>query len=821
VAITIGDIVSYVRAKDTKLDGDLAGAQRKAQTWVNGFARTMQHAVGDIIGRVVLQGVERLAKGVADVTWNLAASTAPAMESARAFAALSGGAEQAERNLRAVQDATFGTIGRYDAMSVANRLLSMRLAETDADLNNIVKTAYVLRRAIDPQTGVTAAVEDFAMMLANQSIMRLDQFGISSGRVTTRVNELMASVAGMTRETAFMQAVMEEAGPKVEALAGRGDDVATRLARVKAQLTDIRTAAGERLQGLLDGLLTTAERGVPVLDRLANGLTRLAQPLAAAIKVAGPLIIDELNRIIDAVAPYGEGITHSLAEGIRRGTVYVLAAMMVLRGIITYWLKPGSPPKLLPDLTDWGKGAANAWFKGWTQADYSALRDMSGALQNVLAGLVAEGALEQGQANPLLRALRAQIAGALNELRATGSISEGTFAGIRAAGGMAGAQAESLARAYLATQAAGARMRDIQAQMAQETDYEALRGLNAQLEIAKQQAAEAGEAYDAERAKIDALTEESNLQQQIAGAMERAAQAGAAAAKSLADMADEARRVFGELPKPDPLENPWEALFAPEQLQADARALADTIMSELIGTEATPGPLPSLRQNIAAVKDAVVILSLTILGLGIAALIGWAAALGPVGIAIAGIGAALAALTLAWATNWMGMRDKLTEIWQGEDGKGGIKGVLADIKTAVEDIIDRTRVALYQLGLLDLESVPPESVSPEVDKTAGWTTREKAFGPKGLDTSGGPQAAWNTGKYATGLEAWISQPTYFQGWVGEGSEPELLQITPRSKLDSRRGAEVKPTIIINNPAPEPAEDSINRAWGRMQFLYGT
>lgn len=792
----LGRAVLSLETDDKPLKQGLDKGKRDAQDWARQLDSTLRRLITFAGVTIAVKKVGDAVGEVVRGTIQLAATTAPLMQTGRAFEVLSGGAEAAERNLRAVNEAAHGTLDRYEAMGVANRLLSMRLAETDEDLSTIVRTAYTLSKALDPRVGATAAVEDFALMLANQSIMRLDQFGISSGRVRARVDELTQGVNAMTREAAFMQAVMEEAAPKVEAFAASGDDLATRLEAVNAGLRMVRQGAGERLQGLLDGLLTTAERGLPVLERLANGLTRLAQPLAAAIKRGGPLIVDELNKIIDVVSPYGESITRSLAEGIRTGTVYVLAAMMVLRGIITYWLKPGSPPKLLPDLTDWGKGAAKAWYEGWGEADFAALQEMSSTLQSVLSGLVAEGALEQEDANPLLRALRAQVASALNELKATGGISEATFAAIGKAGGPAGRPAADLARAYLRTRAAGARISDIERQMQGTTDYETLRGLNAQLEIAKQQATEAQGAYDAERAKLAALTEESNLQQQIADTLERAAKAS----KDVADAVDAAAQILGQLPKPEGLENPFEEMFDPEKLRADAQQLADTIVSGLIGTEEQPGPLPSLRQSILAVKDAVIILGLTILGLGIVALIGWIAALGPVAIAIAAIGVTVAALSVAWETNWMGMRDKLAEIWQGKDGKGGIKKVLGDIKKTIDDLIERTRILLAQLGLLDINSVKPKPLSEETDRTLGWNTREGAG-------------------YATGLEAWVGRPTYFQGWIGEGSEPELLQITPRSKL-GRQGQDVKPTIIINNPAPEPSEQSLMRAYQRAEVLYG-
>ena len=50
------------------------------------------------------------------------------------------------------------------------------------------------------------------------------------------------------------------------------------------------------------------------------------------------------------------------------------------------WLTPGSPPKLLPDLTIWGTGAADAYLEGWTKADFGIMNDLAGKLEEEQAG---------------------------------------------------------------------------------------------------------------------------------------------------------------------------------------------------------------------------------------------------------------------------------------------------------------------------------------------------------------------------------------------------------------------------------------------------
>lgn len=715
--------------------------------------------------------------------------------------------------LAKLKEGAAGMVTNTELMKSYN-LAGQLVSETFA---NQLPDAMTYLRKVSAATGqdMSYMIDSLVRGVGRLSPMILDNLGIQAD--LTAANEAYAASVGKSadalskseQQTAVMSAVMAQLAANTAAMPDVLGTSQQRLMAFRTEITNLKEALGSKLQPFLNALLDTGMRMIPVLERLANGFATLMQPVAAAIKAAGPLIVGELEKIIAVVAPYGEGITQSLANGIRQGAVYVLAAMMVLRGIITYWLKPGSPPKLLPDLTDWGSGAAEAWFKGWTEADYGTLREMSGAMQGILSGLVAEGALEQGQANPLLRAMRAQVAAAMNELRATGTISEATFAGLRGAGGPAGAAAEALARSYLKAQEAGQKVADIQKQMQGTTDYETLRGLTAQLEIAKQQQTEAQGLYDAERARLEALTEESNLQQQIAAAtqeaasaLERAAAASKDTADGLAGAADMAKTLLAQLPEPEAITNPFEEMFNPEKLSADAQMLADTIMQKLIG-EKENGPLPVLRRHAEDLKTAIGLLAVAMGVLAVRAIVMWLAALGPVGLTIAGIGVAVYLLKLAWDENWLGMRDTIQK-WRD------------DIIGWFDEVIDKCQILLWQLGLLDPDKILTKPVSPETDQTLGWTTREKAFGTAPPDYSGGPSASIGP-RYAAGLDAWVNRPTFFPGlgWVAEGGEPERLQITPKSKQQQA------PTIIINNPAPEPAEDSINRAWGRMQFLYGT
>lgn len=178
-------------------------------------------------------------------TFELAKLGAQSLRTKQAFEAISGGADEASANLEAMQAATRGALSEQQAMASANQLMQMGLANSSEELAQLAEMATRLGGAMGKDA--TASLEEFSLLLANQSIPRLDTFGISAGKVRTRINELTSTVAGMTREQAFMTAVMEEGQTSMERLGPAVDDAALSFERAEAMAVNLRTELGERL----------------------------------------------------------------------------------------------------------------------------------------------------------------------------------------------------------------------------------------------------------------------------------------------------------------------------------------------------------------------------------------------------------------------------------------------------------------------------------------------------------------------------------------------------------------------------------------------
>jgi len=179
--------------------------------------------------------------------------------SEKRFTQFAGGADRAAMFLDAFNEGTDRTVDRMTAMSSASRLLQMGLVDTGDEMSQIAAMAVKLG---DQTEDTSSRISGFGAMLANQSIPRLDNYGISSGRVRKRIEELQKTIEGLSREEAFKMAVIEEGSKALNVLGDTSEDAATRIAQTEAAWKDTKQAIGESLLSIADstGLLEAVPR---------------------------------------------------------------------------------------------------------------------------------------------------------------------------------------------------------------------------------------------------------------------------------------------------------------------------------------------------------------------------------------------------------------------------------------------------------------------------------------------------------------------------------------------------------------------------------
>lgn len=210
----------------------------------------------------------------------------------------------ADAMLKKLRPAAMGIVSDADLMQAANKLMAMGLAETEEEAAKLTEMATTLGMAMGEDA--TVSMENFALMLANQSIPRLDSFGISSGKVRERILELMEADKSLTRETAFMTAVMEQGEAAMEKVGDISGTSAVTMAQFGATMDNLKMVVGEALLPVLKVFLDTVL--IPLAGRLQDLIgvvqDRLAPAFEAFASEQAPRVSEFFARLKDLFMTY-------------------------------------------------------------------------------------------------------------------------------------------------------------------------------------------------------------------------------------------------------------------------------------------------------------------------------------------------------------------------------------------------------------------------------------------------------------------------------------------------------------------------------------
>ena len=220
------------------------------------------------------------------------------------FEQLAGAIDDPTKIMEQLRAASFGAADDLTLMTGASRLMMMGLATTGDQLARITTLAIALKR---PTQDAAGAFDDFGALLANNSIPRLDNFGISSGAVRLRIKELMSGMDGLDRSTAFMQATLEEGEKTLARLGNTVEENVTSLDRLETAFTNVTNAFAEDLATGVIGTLDIA--------LFALGLTPEQQQ--HAIDEAGHLAAMVGKAFSEGVIPESFGRENFVTEFLR------------------------------------------------------------------------------------------------------------------------------------------------------------------------------------------------------------------------------------------------------------------------------------------------------------------------------------------------------------------------------------------------------------------------------------------------------------------------------------------------------------------------
>lgn len=270
---------------------------------------------------------------------------------------------------------------------------------------------------------------------------------------------------GITKYEALMITMGETSA--ADAAATRMDNLAGAMEILRGIIDTIRIRIGKVfIPSIRQGVEKLSQFLASNADKIV-GFFRVVQTIFAGISGAFRAFFSSFKASFTAgfggitkqSEGWGRNITISLARGIAAAAVAVVRALNFIGQIITGWLKPGSPPKLLPDLDKWGTGAADAYMGGWTQADFSIFDTLASTIEGYLRDMAPEDS--EGLV-PRILGSRDVIAQIVDEVRQTGMVAEDAFSRVEAVTGTLPAKIKDYAMSLFEAEAASKRMAEAQ-----------------------------------------------------------------------------------------------------------------------------------------------------------------------------------------------------------------------------------------------------------------------------------------------------------------------------------------------------------------------
>lgn len=91
---------------------------------------------------------------------------------------------------------------------------------------------------------------------------------------------------------------------------------------------------------------------------------------------------DRFAQIASSAFRWGANLVQEFASGIT-GAGYLQDALFGLADTLEYWLAPGSPPRILPQIDEWGADTLAAWLSGWTDGGGDIERYLADAMRSL------------------------------------------------------------------------------------------------------------------------------------------------------------------------------------------------------------------------------------------------------------------------------------------------------------------------------------------------------------------------------------------------------------------------------------------------------
>lgn len=206
-------------------------------------------------------------------------------------------------------------------------------------------------------------------------------------------------------------------------------------------------------------LAGTAQSAGTNAKRIINSYKNIPPSLDAVAFEAGERFNSAFNDKMAVAAAnafnWGVDIVFQLAQGIIEGAATALTyAMNAINALLTSWLAPGSPPKVAPQIDEWGAAAFTEFLKGFQNAEWGVFDNLQRILESAMGTLVEVGEMGEDAVGGAMAGISELLSGAISQFSKTGTVAQSVFDRLKEAGGKFGNEIAELARKYFDLQKA-------------------------------------------------------------------------------------------------------------------------------------------------------------------------------------------------------------------------------------------------------------------------------------------------------------------------------------------------------------------------------
>jgi hypothetical protein len=448
---------------------------KDAKSKVSGFAKVLQTSLGVAIGALAAQAIPRLIGGITNIGKQslLAAARVQELNIVTQLLGQRAGftGRQVDEFVQGVKDAGIRTdVAQKLVAQFARRQLDMAKA---TGLAKVAQDAAVLSMQ---DSSVTLDNLMTGVLTYNKRILRTQGLNIDVQGAFERMGKQVGKSAKDLNELEKQQAVLNAVLAEGKTIAGVYEaamETPGKQARsLSRDIFELLRVVGEPFLGafakiiksvreFVKTLRTAFEEGGrlrPLLARVAALVSIFADTLTGAAVPATESLIDGIATMGDKLFEFGfkalewgANIVTNLAIGIiKAAEIALVPAMNAIARILSFWMAPGSAPRIAPDIGKWGAETFTEYLRGFGEAEFDVLENLQSPLQSALGTLVDLGELGADQSRELVKQLTFELTESISEFTKTGEVGTAIFDRLREAGGQFGDELAELARRQFA-----------------------------------------------------------------------------------------------------------------------------------------------------------------------------------------------------------------------------------------------------------------------------------------------------------------------------------------------------------------------------------